>query len=138
MRKEGRAEYVAEGGGEGGDVVWIYWRTPEEWASLIEGWVDETAQKGTVLTLYELTEGEGTRGTGKSLLSRFYPVKHLSTAATSMIGPSSLGYTANREPTQPEFHGLDTDLLQKALNILVKRGKAQIFGQEDSQGVKFF
>lgn len=37
-----------------------------------------------------------------------------------------------------EFHGLDTDLLQKALNILVKRGKAQIFGQEDSQGVKFF
>lgn len=65
MRKEGRAEYVgSEGGGEGGDVVWVYWRTPEEWAALIEGWVDETAQKGTVLTLYELTEGEGTRGTG--------------------------------------------------------------------------
>jgi ESCRT-II complex subunit VPS25 len=37
-----------------------------------------------------------------------------------------------------EFHGLDTELLQKALGILVKRGKAQIFGQEDSQGVKFF
>lgn len=37
-----------------------------------------------------------------------------------------------------EFHGLDQDLLQKALNTLVKRGKAQIFGQEDSQGVKFF
>lgn len=37
-----------------------------------------------------------------------------------------------------EFHGLDYDLLQKALNTLVKRGKAQIFGQEDSQGVKFF
>lgn len=66
MRKEGRAEYVDGGGGDGsgGDVVWVYWRTPEEWAALIEGWVDETAQKGTVLTLYELTEGEGTRGTG--------------------------------------------------------------------------
>lgn len=72
MRKEGRAEYVDGGGGgggggadgSGGDVVWVYWRTPEEWAALIEGWVDETAQKGTVLTLYELTEGEGTRGTG--------------------------------------------------------------------------
>lgn len=69
MRKDGRAEWV---GGEGGaargagDVVWVYWRTPEEWAALIEGWVDETAQKGTVLTLYELTEGEGTRGTGES------------------------------------------------------------------------
>lgn len=72
MRKDGRAEYVGggEGGsaaaaGAGGDVVWVYWRTPEEWAALVEGWVDETAQKGTVLTLYELTEGEGTRGTGK-------------------------------------------------------------------------
>lgn len=75
MRKEGRAEYVSGdggsgsgsgmgGGGGGGDVVWVYWRTPEEWATLIEEWVDETAQKGTVLTLYELTEGEGTRGTG--------------------------------------------------------------------------
>lgn len=74
MRKDGRAEYVgggegaaasAGGGAAGGDVVWVYWRTPEEWAALVEGWVDETAQKGTVLTLYELTEGEGTRGTGK-------------------------------------------------------------------------
>lgn len=76
MRKEGRAEYVssssstssssegAGGAAAGGDVVWVYWRTPEEWAALIEGWVDETAQKGTVLTLYELVEGEGTRGTG--------------------------------------------------------------------------
>ena len=54
-----------EGGGSGGDVVWIYWRTPEEWAGMLEGWVDETAQKGTVMTLYELTEGDGTRGTGE-------------------------------------------------------------------------
>lgn len=74
MRKDGRAEWVGGGGGGdggggggAGDVVWVYWRTPEEWAALIEGWVDETAQKGTVLTLYELTEGEGTRGTGESL-----------------------------------------------------------------------
>ncbi|CAJ2505254.1 Uu.00g126480.m01.CDS01 [Anthostomella pinea] len=103
MRKEGRAEYVNGSGGDddaGGDVVWVYWRTPEEWASLLEAWVDGTAQKGMVLTLYELTEGEGTRGT--------------------------------------EFHGLEPELLQKALHVLVKRGKAQIFGQEDHQGVKFF
>ncbi|KLU92291.1 vacuolar protein-sorting-associated protein 25 [Magnaporthiopsis poae ATCC 64411] len=70
------------------------------WAAMIEAWVDETAQKGTVLTLYELVEGDGTLGT--------------------------------------EIHGMDADLLQKALQVLVKRGKAQIFGQEDSQGVKFF
>ncbi|KAI0594133.1 ESCRT-II complex, vps25 subunit [Biscogniauxia sp. FL1348] len=131
MRKEGRAEYVnnnnnssggglggivggmtgvggEDGGGGGGsgsgsgagDVVWVYWKTPEEWAGLIEAWVEETAQKNTVLTLYELTEGEDTRGT--------------------------------------EFYGLDPDILQKALQVLVKRGKAQIFGQEDQRGVKFF
>ncbi|KAI1416621.1 ESCRT-II complex, vps25 subunit [Hypoxylon sp. FL1857] len=111
MRREGRAEPVGAGSGGGsggsnskegggGDVFWIYWKTPEEWAALVEAWVDETAQKNSVLTLYELTEGEGTRGT--------------------------------------EFHGLDPELLQKALQVLVKRGKAQIFGQEDQQGVKFF
>lgn len=62
MRKDGRAEYVSDGG----DVVWIYWRTPEEWGTLIEAWVDSTGQKGTVLTLYELVEGEATESTGES------------------------------------------------------------------------
>ncbi|EHK44266.1 hypothetical protein TRIATDRAFT_223434 [Trichoderma atroviride IMI 206040] len=107
MRKDGRAEYLqpgdaaAAGAGAGaGDVVLIYWRKPQEWAVLIEAYVDETAQKGSVLTVYELTEGENTRGT--------------------------------------EFHGMDNGVLMKALNILVKRGKAQIFGSEDSLGVKFF
>lgn len=67
LRRDGRAEYVTAKGGsaEGGDVAWIYWRTPEEWASLIEGWVDATGQRGSVLTLYELVEGEGTRGSGE-------------------------------------------------------------------------
>lgn len=82
LRKDGRAEYIYKSDtpstngldsvvnptdlskGGGGDVVWILWRTPEEWASMIEAWVDETGQKGSVLTLYELTSGETTRGTG--------------------------------------------------------------------------
>lgn len=39
-----------------------------------------------------------------------------------------------------EFFELDKALLTKALNILVKRGNAQIFKgtDEDSMGVKFF
>lgn len=37
-----------------------------------------------------------------------------------------------------EFHGMDPEVLQKSLGILVKRGKAQVFGNEDQQGVKFF
>ncbi|KAM7216173.1 ESCRT-II complex subunit [Rhypophila decipiens] len=112
LRKDNRAEYIYKSEQQpngvvdssnhpgGGDVVWIFWRTPEEWASMVEKWVEETGQKGSVLTLYELTYGEATRGT--------------------------------------EFHGLDPELLQKALATLVKRGKAQIFGHEDSKGVKFF
>ena len=106
MRKDGRAEYVSSGGSGGGgagggaDLVFVHWRKPEEWARLIESYVEDTGQKGGVLTLYELAEGEGTRST--------------------------------------EIHGIDNEVLLKALNILVKRGKAQIFGQDDSQGVKFF
>ncbi|PTB68957.1 ESCRT-II complex, vps25 subunit [Trichoderma citrinoviride] len=99
MRKDGRAEFI-RGAAAAGDVVLLYWRKPEEWAALVEAYVDETAQKGSVLTVYELTEGENTRGT--------------------------------------EFHGMDNQVLMKALNILVKQGKAQIFGSEDSLGVKFF
>lgn len=39
-----------------------------------------------------------------------------------------------------EFFELDKNILDKALNILVKRGSAQIFKgtDEDSMGVKFF
>lgn len=81
MRKEGCAEFVGGGGGgegaaaaaaaaaeagAGGDVVFLYWRKPEEWAALVETYVEETGQKGSVLTVYELTEGEGTRGKGMS------------------------------------------------------------------------
>jgi ESCRT-II complex subunit VPS25 len=127
MKKDGRAEYVGEGDGAGGDVVWVYWRTPEEWAALVEAWVDETAQKGTVLTLYELTEGDGTRGTGK--------LRHVLISCVAVVESLDADYA---RVSTTEFHGLDQDLLQKALNVLVKRGKAQIFGQEDSQGVKFF
>jgi len=102
-----RAEWIADkaaGRGKtkdaGGSRAWIYWKRPEEWAGLVEGWVDATGQKNTVLTLYELTESDATR--------------------------------------DQEFYGMDLELLQKSLQILVKRGKAQIFGTEDQLGVKFF
>ncbi|CAG9998971.1 unnamed protein product [Clonostachys byssicola] len=101
MKKDGRIEYASGGNGSGeGEVVFVYWRKPEEWARKIEKYVEETGQKGSVLTVYELGEGEGTRGT--------------------------------------EIHGIDNEVLLKALNVLVRKGRAQIFGQDDSQGVKFF
>ena len=39
---------------------------------------------------------------------------------------------------EAEFHEMDPDVLQKALGVLVKRGKAQVFGTEGQEGVKFF
>lgn len=40
MRREGRAEWVGKGG-ENSAECWIWWRTPEEWASGIYEWVSE-------------------------------------------------------------------------------------------------
>ena len=40
--------------------------------------------------------------------------------------------------TQTEFHSMDEAMLRKALNILVKRGSAQVFGSGEEMGVKFF
>ncbi|KAL6708419.1 hypothetical protein ACN47E_002682 [Coniothyrium glycines] len=105
-----RAEWMASGGasrkrgsaedeGEGGKA-WIYWRRPEEWAVAIEEWVDRTGQKGTVLTLYEIVEGDAS--------------------------------------LREEFAGMDMSLLQKSLAVSVKRGKAQVFGSDGGEGVKFF
>ena len=79
MRKDGRAEYLdpaaaaaaaaaaassSSSATAAGDVVFVYWRKPDEWAALVEQYVEDTGQKGSVMTVYELTEGEGTRGTG--------------------------------------------------------------------------
>lgn len=44
----------------------IYWRKPEEWANAIYEWIDNTGQKGSVLTLYEISEGDLTVSQGLS------------------------------------------------------------------------
>lgn len=91
----------------GGRLEWInaseafvYWRNPAEFADMIYAWVDETGQKGAILTFYELRQSDAVRS--------------------------------------QEWREMDEDLLRKVLNVLVKKGKAQIFGQEESAGIKFF
>ena len=91
-----RAEWVTSNKAS----AWIYWRRPEEWANSIAAWVDDTGQKGSVLTLYEIVEGEASEG--------------------------------------QEFHGMDMTVLRKGLAVLTKQSKAQVFGADDQQGVKFF
>lgn len=81
-------------------AFWVYWRRPDEWADAIYAWVEGTGQKGSVLTLWEILEGEGTVG--------------------------------------EKFHGMDGELFDRVLKMLVRRGKAQMFGEEDSRGIKFF
>lgn len=95
----GSKDAVKDGGG-GGGKVWIYWRRPEEWAEMLERWVEGTGQKGAVLTLYELVESDAVR--------------------------------------REEWAGMEGDMLRKSLNVLVKRGRAQVFGQGEDLGVKFF
>lgn len=96
-----KVEWIAGSGkGERSNAVWVYWRSLGEWADGIYGWVDETGQKGSVLTVYELREGEGVVG--------------------------------------KEWQGMDEEFLRKVLAVLVKKGKCQIFGQEETAGVKFF
>ena len=86
--------------GEQTNTCFVYWRSLGEWADAIYDWVDETGQKGAVLTVYEIREGEAVQN--------------------------------------KEWKDVDEVLLRKILNVLVKRGKAQIIGQEENAGVKFF
>jgi ESCRT-II complex subunit VPS25 len=96
-----RVEWIPAGSrAERSASCWVYWRTLAEWADLIYGWVDETGQKGSVLTVYELREGEA-------------------------VGSK-------------EWVGMEEDMLKKVLGVLVKKGRAQIFGQDEGAGVKFF
>ena len=118
-RDEGgrRAEWIDGGVEANGGTVWVFWKRPEEWADVVASWVEETGQRNTVLTLYELMNGEMTVGQG--MISR---EQRLDMSAHGML----------------DFHGMDAELFHRCLAVLVKRGKAQVFGSEDQQGVKFF
>ena len=100
-----RAEWVggqgAGGSGkrEGGGMFWVFWRREEEWGELVREWVEETGQRGVILTFWELREGEGARGR--------------------------------------EWWGMDRELFARCLETVVKRRKAQVFGGEGEEGVKF-
>lgn len=85
---------------ERADKCFVFWKRPEEWADVVYSWVEETGQRGAVLTVWEMLEGERARG--------------------------------------EEFWGMDPEVFQRALGLLVKRGKAQVFGEDEGKGVKFF
>ena len=52
-----------------GNKLMIHWRKPSEWASKLYEWVDGSGQVDSVMTLYEIREGEVTTGTGAMSVS---------------------------------------------------------------------
>lgn len=59
-----RAEWIDATSAGGNQIAWIWWRRPEEWADVVGDWVDATGQRGVVLTVYELLEGDATVSQG--------------------------------------------------------------------------
>lgn len=41
-----------------GDRILVFWRRPEEWAESILAWISATGQNGSIMTFFELTEGD--------------------------------------------------------------------------------
>lgn len=119
MKEKGRAEFVnlssapaksrasgwipgRAGAEEEGpkEEVYVFWKTRDEWASEMVEWVEETGQKGTVLTVYEMTEGDQSKG--------------------------------------KSWEGMPRDVVRRVLDIVVKRGRGVMFGEEEGLGVKFY
>lgn len=57
------------------EEIYVFWHSAEEWASVVLAWVEGTGQRNTVLTFYELLEGDVTekcewRGMPEEVLGR--------------------------------------------------------------------
>ncbi|ORY20836.1 ESCRT-II complex subunit-domain-containing protein [Naematelia encephala] len=79
----------------------LYWRRPEEWGNLIYDWISDNGMTNTILTFYEITDGD-------------------------------LSHTT-------EFREMPPNILRRALDTLIKKGKAQILSGlgEAGEGVRF-
>lgn len=85
---------------QGAEEVFVLWRSLDEWAGLMLDWVEVTGQRGAVLTVFEMTEGEQSRG--------------------------------------KEWEGMPLEVVRRVVEVLVKRGKAALIGEDEGLGVKFF
>lgn len=97
----------------------VYWHTLEEWGEIIYNWAQENGFIGSVCTLFELTQGEDTVNQGMHFFQG-YTIIQLTVCLFS------------------EFHGLDTEVLIRALKTLEANKKAELILFDDNQGVKFF
>lgn len=109
MATRGEVEWVVPESGPGArkggaapddlDVqVYVYWRGAGAWAAELARWVEETGQRGVVLTVYELLEGDATAGCA--------------------------------------WRGMPAGMFRRVVGVLVKEGRAVVFGEGDGVGVK--
>lgn len=138
-RKEGgeRVEWVGKEGQKA--VCWVYWRRPEEWAGVLSDWVGYHFHFHHLCLsqVFDWLPRKGRRNRPKECrahIIRTYGWRD--NVIPRYAGPGQ--NVVYRAHVQVDFHGIDPEILQRSLNILVKRGKAQVFGTEDQQGVKFF
>ncbi|ORX44775.1 ESCRT-II complex, vps25 subunit [Hesseltinella vesiculosa] len=81
----------------------LFWHKAEDWAEILLQWVNKCGLNNTIVTFYEITQGD--------------------------------------LAVDQEFYGMPASVLQVCLQVLVKRGVAQIFkgsGDSDDMGIKFF
>ncbi|RUS32794.1 putative methyltransferase-domain-containing protein [Jimgerdemannia flammicorona] len=144
MVKQGTAEWDVAGA-TGRQLqktqCFIYWRKPEEWANYISSWVSDNGMNNSILTLYEIANGDNTEGTGEISSHSSIPVSMLILPPRSLNATRSLLTASPLLYTHTELQGIDTSVLLKSLDVLVRRGVAQIFAgtsDPESVGVKFF
>lgn len=97
----------------------IYWHTLEEWAAIIYNYINSKGATNSVLTLFELTQGDEVQEEG--IVDR---------------KPHFMFF--NHSIFLVEFCGLDADVLIKVLRVLEAEGKCELMLFDDQQGVKFF
>lgn len=130
-----RAEWVGKEGEKA--VCWVYWRRPEEWAEVLSDWVGRFYSSRAFIRSTSLTKPGRPIQQAKRIRYSLCMNLQKGNPRWGKVG-GSRRYYDSRADIEAEFHGMDSDILQKSLVVLVKRGKAQVFGSEDQQGVKFF
>lgn len=96
----------------------IYWHTLEEFANIIYSYITDSNSTQTVLTFYELTEGDEVQGQGNNMSHYCNGINYLIFSI--------------------DFYKLAPEILIKVLKVLEDQGKCEMIMFDDNQGVKFF
>jgi len=111
----------------------ILWRKPEQLASDIYDWAVANGYINSVCTVYELHSGEFVRAFQCVVLLIACINSHRLILKLSSLYPGE-------DVNGMSFHGVDEELLRRALGILEQQGKCTMFSGDhlEEDGIKFF